>query len=62
MAWQIHYRKYDVSHRATAPVLAEAIALACQILREGHILEKIQPDTGLTLGSHEVKPLCGEFC
>ena len=58
MAWHVHYRRDDQSHQATVSVWSDAIVLACELLREGLVVEKIQADTGLTLLSRHLVPLC----
>ena len=58
MAWQVHYHRDGQAHQATVLVLSDAIVLACQLLREGFAVEKIQADTGLTLLSRHLLPLC----
>jgi hypothetical protein len=60
VAWQIHYLKDDRPYQASALALADALAIACQFLRDGHVIEKIQADIGMTISAYEVRPLCGE--
>ena len=61
MAWQVHYRSGDQNHQATITALHDAITLACQLLRDGHIVEKVVADGGMVIPVHAVAPLCDNF-
>jgi hypothetical protein len=61
MAWQIHYQKDDQPHQTSATVLHDAIALARQFMRDGHLVEKVQADSGMTIWSHQLLPLWNTF-
>jgi hypothetical protein len=62
MAWQIHYLKSEHPRQTSATVLHDALALARQFMQDGHIVEKVQADSGMTIWSHQVLPLWDTFC
>lgn len=58
MDWQVHYQSDGQQFRAPAADRRTAIAVACILLRDGHVVVKLDSTAGETIETDEIKRLC----